>query len=157
MYCPVCGAEGTAGLKFCKRCGANLGQTPSKINYGKIAGMFWAIAVFGIVSVGTLIGCMVPLVIAGHAGVNIIGPIMVVGGGVILAIALLLIWQLSRLISVVKDEGEERVRRPVVIRQPDAPQITSPQLAAPPHAVGSVTEHTTRTFDPVYRESEQQR
>jgi predicted lipid-binding transport protein (Tim44 family) len=156
MFCPVCGIEGTAGLKYCKRCGATLGQpesTPARrIDYGKIAGMFWAVAVFGIVSIGTLIGCMIPLTVF-HAGAGIIMPIMAFGSAAIITISVLLIRQLSRLIGLVeKEEPAAEVKKPATSRQYNAPQI-----AAEPRSVSSVTEHTTRTFDPAYRDSQSER
>ena len=66
MYCPNCGAEFTNGLKYCKRCGANLSQSVSSAmsgdDIGKFASMFWAIAVYGFVSLAVLIGGVIALV-----------------------------------------------------------------------------------------------
>ncbi|HXG92267.1 MAG TPA: hypothetical protein VNN73_07850 [Blastocatellia bacterium] len=152
MYCPDCGTECAEGLRFCTRCGVSLTKElkseQPKISFGKLAAMFWAIAIFGLVSISALAGIMIPLTIF-HAGKEVIVPVMIFGSGAIITIAALLIRQLARLISIVKGEDEASQRpRPVASRR------TDPQLAAPPRAFGSVTENTTRTFDPVYRDSE---
>ena len=38
---------------------------PAGVNVKKLVGMFWAVAVFGIISFGILFGCAIPLVIFG--------------------------------------------------------------------------------------------
>ena len=49
MYCPVCGAESTQGLNYCKRCGSGLGaSTPPmepRASFGKMMGMLLPVAV----------------------------------------------------------------------------------------------------------------
>ena len=170
MNCPSCGAEYSYGLRYCKRCGENLSQQtngldqpssahgasikrmkkneygwdieeiePAGVNVKKLVGMFWAVAVFGIVSFGILFGCAIPLVIFG-ADKRMLIPMFMFGSGAIVLIAWLLIQQMSRLIGMVeRNKTPRRVRRQAEQEQP--------QMAAPPRAVGSVTEHTTRNFD----------
>jgi hypothetical protein len=63
----------------------------------------------------------------------------------------LLIRQLSRLISIAEEEGaQEKMLAP-------NRQYGAIQLPAPPAAVGSVTENTTRTFDPAYKDTQSQK
>ena len=175
-YCPSCGSENSHGLRYCKRCGESLGQPtndleqeknmhgatikrvkqgqygwdieeiePPGINVKKLASMFWAVAVFGFISFGILFGCAIPLKIFG-ADRSILIPMFMFGSGAIVMIAWLLIQQLSRLIGMV--ERENKSPRPIS-RQPEPER---PQIVAPPRAVSSVTEHTTRNFDQVYKE-----
>ncbi len=175
-YCPSCGSENSQGLRYCKRCGESLGQPtndleqqknmqgatikrvkqgqygwdieeiePPGISVKKLASLFWAVAVFGFISFGTLIGCAIPLTIFG-AGRSILIPMFMFGSGAIVMIAWLLIQQLSRLIGLV-----ERENKPP--RQTSRPSASErPQIVAQPRAVSSVTEHTTRNFDQVYKE-----
>jgi len=154
MYCPVCGAEGTEGLKYCKRCGTSLGQeknSSSGTDYGKLAGMFWAIAVFGFISLTVLIGSAIPLTALG-ANQDVIMMIMFCGGAAIVIIAAMLMRQLSRLITLAK--GEDTTPAPV--RRVTANQFSQPQIQAPPAQFGSVTENTTRNFDAAYKNSERE-
>jgi hypothetical protein len=164
MYCPSCGVENAYGLRYCKRCGENLNnqsnavggsfkkvkrgeygweieevETPG-INMKKLTGMFWAVAVFGIVSLLSLFGSMIPLTVLG-AGRHVTVPLLIFGASAIVVISGMLIRQLSRLISMAEysQPAPRRVTMPT--------EQNYPQVAAPPRSVSSVTEHTTRNFD----------
>ena len=155
MYCPVCGAEAPEGLKFCKRCGTSL--TPPKDsmsgrNYDNVTGMFWAVAVFGFISISMLIGSAIALT-ALQAPQDVVMMVMVFGSAAIVSIALMLVRQLSRLISLARGEGDE----PKPVNRINTNQFNQPQIPAPPQQFGSVTENTTRNFDAAYRDSERER
>lgn len=60
----------------------------------------------------------------------------------------LLLRQFSRLMSSKVQAADDAPAKP----KKKLSEKTPPQLAAPREPVGSVTENTTRTFDPVYRE-----
>ena len=172
MHCPNCGAEYSEGLRYCKRCGESLsvptndldrqatGQSikrvkqtahgwdieeiePSGINARKLTGMFWAVAVFGFLSFGVMFGCSIPLAIFGVDKV-ILMSMFVFGSTAIVLIAWLLIQQVSRLVGLI--ERDSKAARPAPREQ------AAPQLDAPPRSFRSVTEHTTRNFDQVYKE-----
>jgi hypothetical protein len=152
MYCPSCGIENSHGLRYCKRCGENLTQArqpggpASGAGFRKLTGMFWAISVFGVVSLMALFGVLVPLM---HFGADrrAITFILLLGLSAIVGIASLLIRQLSRLITMAQysERQSQQVMPPVAQNYP--------QIAAPPRSVPDVTEHTTRSFDhSVYNE-----
>jgi hypothetical protein len=148
MNCPACGADNTYGLKYCKRCGESLNvpttTAPSGFPLKKLTGMFWAIAVFGIAALGIMFGCAIPLMYLGGDRRTLI-PLFGLGAGMTLMIVLMLIKQLARLVRLVEDEyrAARQIGKPI--------EQTRPQIAAPPHAVSSVTEHTTRNFDQAYQ------
>jgi hypothetical protein len=181
MNCPSCGAEYSYGLRYCKRCGESLGQPtngldqqspppgasikrlkqsehgwdieeiePAGVNVKKLVGMFWAVAVFGIVSFAILFGCAIPMMIFG-ADKRMLVPMFGFGSTAIVLIAGLLIHQVSRLIGMVEGGAKSPRADRALPRDERAP------LAAPPRAVGSVTEHTTRNFDEYERESRARR
>ena len=153
MNCPNCGAESTYGLNYCKQCGSNLLQPPvsseQRMNPAKLTGMFWAIAVFGFISLAIMFGTAIPIALVSPDRKVVLG-IVACGATVILAIAALLIKQLSRLITMMQNSPETPHK---VINRVSAPE--NPQLGAAPRAISSVTEHTTRNFEPVkYQEPE---
>src|SRR5215475_9553760 len=59
MFCPSCGFEYTQKTNYCKRCGESLSVPASadapKTQRSKIAGMFWAVAVFCLLGLVTVL------------------------------------------------------------------------------------------------------
>jgi hypothetical protein len=110
--------------------------------------MFWAISIFGLGSLATLLGCMVALAAVG-VNSETLAIVGVFGSTTILGIAGLLIWQLARLITASKQIT-------ALPQQPGrleaAPAYA--RIAEPPRPVASVTEHTTRNFEPRLVENE---
>ena len=118
----------------------------------RFTGMFFAIAALGIVG---LIACFTAFGDFAHRGLHgdellipfFLGLLFVFGiaGG--------LIWQLSRLISTFKQSVKAALTEPTPL-----PMNQPPRLVAPLKPGTSVTEHTTRSFDPaLYREAEKRR
>ena len=145
MFCPVCGSETIQGLKYCKQCGANLSlpKTGGGFSFDKLTSLFWAVAVFGIGALALLIGGAVAISALGQGGGDL-AAVVAIGFVVVLIISVMLIWQVSRIISLAhKTERTESIGKTDVIKERD----TQPQLAAPPTAVPSVTENTTRNFE----------
>ena len=155
MYCPVCGVESTQGLNYCKRCGANLTialQTTEPLGRG-LKGSHFALALASL-SLGTAVVALggLGLVLSfvedmSRQPTSGVLPklILVLGLPMVFALSVLLVWQISRLIGVPRQSAAalSQPQRPVVSTYPPV-QIASP-LA---DSAGSVTEHTTRTFDP---------
>jgi hypothetical protein len=150
MYCPSCGAQSTQGLQFCKRCGANLMPPEPLIHCRKPGGLGWLIAILVL-----MMGMPIPgLAIVYEFANNLINRsfpppnvtgLAVVGLLVILGTEGLLYRLLSRLISVYiqAEEPVQPARPRPILSQPQ------PQIGAPHEGMASVTEHTTRNFDPV--------
>jgi hypothetical protein len=172
MNCPSCHAANTTGLRYCTRCGGNLFQSAPVadverlrqtehgwdiekiespgVSVKKLAGIFWAVAVFSMVSLGALFGIAVPLTIF-HASRDLVVPLYMFGPAAIVLIAGMLIKQVSRLITMM--ENDSRAARPV----PRLAEPKPPQVAAPPPSFRSVTEHTTRNFEAAYRDASEHR
>jgi hypothetical protein len=71
---------------------------------------------------------------------------------VILTIAWLLIRQLSRVLSMSQLSGDA-----TQAQKPNLGEKPVQQIDVPREPVSSVTEHTTRTFEPISRERDTQR
>jgi len=171
MQCPLCGAANTTGLRYCTRCGGNLVQSAPAadverlrqtehgwdiekielpgISGKRLSGVFWAVATFAMVSLFVLFGLSVPLTLF-HAPKEVVVPLFMFGPAAIVLIAWMLIKQLSRLVTMMEEDRRGARQKPRVAASP-------PQIAAPPASFRSVTEHTTRNFEPAYRDAGEQR
>lgn len=141
MYCSHCGAESVQGSQYCKRCGANLIQKPQAL--------VWIVA-FGI-------AMMMGLPMGGIAIVFERTPGLLEKGlplwflMALATISLLMVsmatFLLSRLLLPVfknyLQSGEAKEAKKPALGG-DAPL----RIDAHPHSVSSVTEATTRTFEP---------
>jgi len=155
MYCQFCGAEST-GLNYCKRCGANLTvpQTSPAVQFVPIS-LTKPILIIGIlvglITLGGFAGIVSGTVEMVERGAGSVSPALPIFGlPCILVIDILLIRQLSKLISAVL--SPDRVQAPLA-----APPMTTDARFIPPtttarlEAAPSVTENTTRFFEETYR------
>jgi hypothetical protein len=153
MFCPSCGTENT-GLPYCNRCGANLGQISAptqivEVNVTKPA-LILALTLIGVTlgGFGALVGGALSLATVVHGNDPLIAVIFM-GMLVILIVDIFLARQLSKIITAsissptrVQPNSLVGSNRPQIqIQQPSAGRL---QPAA------SVTENTTRFFEPAY-------
>jgi hypothetical protein len=155
MYCPGCGAQATNGLKFCKQCGAGLGPGPAfsasepGITVSKLLPFF--LAVSGVCGIGLfglflVLSRIIRMGMPRGATIPIIMAVSVFGSLTIIVVVSLLVRQLSRLISILQDaDSSAQANRPV------AGEYLPVQFNTAPVCLPSVTEHTTRNFEPVLR------
>ena len=158
MYCPSCGTELTPELSYCNRCGANLRSisNQSGVPPAKLVGAAWAISIaVALVTLGgfgMIFGLVMALI---TRGVNLSAGgmgLIFFSSLIILAIDWLLVRQLSRVLNVPQLSSDAtQAKKPKLIEQ------AVRQIDAPREPVSSVTEHTTRTFEPIHRERDTQR
>jgi hypothetical protein len=149
MFCPTCGEDNTQGLKYCKRCGVNLSPVPAPTISPLIVTVF--LAVIGFITVLGFVTPMIAMSELSRKGFN--GePLMGLAFFFLLAtfsIDFMLLRMLSRLLGFTKQGRQEP--HPLLQKQPK--YVTSEQhyqqLPEPPVPIASVTEHTTRNFEPV--------
>ena len=158
MFCSSCGAEST-GLNYCKRCGANL--------TAPIAAPSVQFVPISLTKPILIIGTLIALITLGGFGGIVSGTIEMVQQGAgrvspalpvlglpcILVIDILLIRQLSKLINAALSPNRFQYQQAPIQAATAAndPRFTPPTTARLEGAP-SVTENTTRFFDPVYRE-----
>ena len=145
MYCPVCGAESTSGFNYCKRCGASLSPLTNETEAARpISKPLALLLPVALVSIVGLIAFFVSLVHLSHGGVDP-RPLIAItafAGATVLGVVGLLIWLLMQLSGIHRRLSQvEKEARPTG-------RSSQPQLQAPPISVPSVTENTTRNFDP---------
>jgi hypothetical protein len=156
MYCQTCGAECQPGLNFCNRCGGPVNVPPVKQELVPVD-IRSPVRVLGVtITLTTLLGMTILFIAlagmaAGRVDEGLLAVIGIMGMLMLLGIELSLIRLLARLLGA----GPEK-RRLLPFRKSAS---STKELYAPPHyaptlpeGVPSVTEHTTRTFSPAYRE-----
>ena len=159
MYCPSCGAEYTIELKYCNRCGANLSTAlaaqpePIVVNLTKptlIIGIVMTLLTLG--GFGLVIGGAVELAHSPQLGSDPVIAMVVMGMLTILAADTFLVRQLAKLIDASVRQGTPRISKtqmpPATVSQ--LPPLSASQFTPAP----SVTENTTRLFEPYRAPSE---
>ncbi len=157
MYCASCGNEISVELKYCNRCGANLTQGMQNVPV--------MVPVPIKLTAPTLI---VGLTILGGLGVIISGArelagmhvhpaaltwMVLFGMATLFGCTALLLRFCLKLVSLQREARQVETKNPQPALSPPQPSfIPPPQLTPRLDHVPSVTEHTTRTFSPIYKE-----
>jgi hypothetical protein len=149
MYCPSCGTEVTKELNYCNRCGANLNPATSMVEqpvrHVSMNGPFWAMALMIVIGLGIIFASLNDLAKKEihPAALTWLG---IAGFATLLSVVSILMHHLSRMSGQPQTERQSRRKRAEkeVVRPAQLP----PTRMEP---VPSVTENTTRTFEPVER------
>ena len=153
MYCSTCGADSIQGLQYCKRCGANLNPAASQASTGKPKGLVWIVA-FGIAmmmgipmgGIAVVFDRMRPLQENGFPLWFMMA--LAIASLLMMSVAMVL---LSRLLAPVF-KSYLQSSETIDAKQPKLSERSPEQINAPRNVVSSVTEDTTRVFDPVHGE-----
>jgi hypothetical protein len=152
MYCPSCGNESVLDLNYCNRCGANMTVALAPAQQMTPANLTKPTLILGLTTAGITLGGFA-LLIEGAVRLATVfsraDPIiamMMFGMITIMVSDIMLIRLLSRIIKLSLEA------KPVM--QLPKPQLTEVprQLTPRLESVPSVTEHTTRTFSPAFKE-----
>lgn len=151
MYCSSCGAAVAQGLSYCNLCGAKLSGAKidgaSKSTETLPESLIWAIVSVFVVGLGVIMGLMAMLKELLNLNVGIILAAGALVFLLLVAIEAVLIWQLISRTSAAKAAGDSKRQKDQTTKELDAAQ-----LQALPEPLPSVTEHTTRSFEPLYSE-----
>lgn len=154
MYCPSCGNALPQGLSYCNRCGADLsgiqgsgsGKGMELTQAGKLPSLLVVATVFvTLVLSGLMLGAMPLMNLIGlnqGAILSFVGLIFLT----MVAIDGVLLWQLFRITGRAKQSPVAAPER--IITSGLEPNRGQPLLE--PRM--SVTDHTTRNFEPAYEE-----
>lgn len=163
MYCQACAAEIQTGLNYCNRCGAvvNASLSTRTETPAALADLKSPVRTIGAaVTLTTLIG--ITIIFMALDGMSaralppeLLGMMGAAGFFLILVIDVMLIRILSRLVQLpvaAPAPTQTQFKRPET-RELHTPQAqTYMPAATDPLPMSSVTDHTTRTFHPVYKE-----
>jgi hypothetical protein len=161
MFCPSCGTEYTIELHYCNRCGANLSSPVAEPPQTISVNLNKAVAVIGTTLAVLTIGGFIALIVGavelskstGMRSDPIIAMIMM-GMLTILTADVFLVRQLSKLISAaLSSHKPQQLKRPpasAMLGMPSIAELPKP-ITARLEPAPSVTENTTRFFEPAYR------
>ena len=151
MYCSSCGVAVAQGLSYCNYCGAKLNgvKGDSVINSPEVKPEL-------------LVSAMVAVFVLGLAGITVLIGVMKavlhLNDGQILAFTMLsfLIMLLVEGVCIRllfrRNRGAEQTGGTALSKGQATKELDAAQARALPEPVPSVTEHTTRAFDPIYTE-----
>lgn len=150
MYCPTCGNEIAVELKYCNRCGANLSlpmaASPVLVGPVKLTGPTVVLGLTITAGLGIIFSGAAEFVRSGLHPAAIAWIVLFSTGTLFGSIALLIRF-LSKIVTMQSEKSQPRVNPPLIQRP--VPQ----QLPPRQEPIPSVTEHTTRTFSPLYRDA----
>jgi uncharacterized protein (DUF983 family) len=151
MYCSSCGVAVTQGLSYCNYCGAKLsranGDNSSKTPEVKpelLVSAMVGVFVLGLPAIIMLMGVMKAVL-----DLNV---------GLILAFTLLSFLIMLMIEGVILRLLFSRKRRAgeagdtALSKEQETKELDAAQMRVLPEPVPSVTEHTTRAFEPIYTE-----
>jgi hypothetical protein len=151
MYCSSCGVAVTQGLSYCNYCGAKLNAVKGdnvikspEVKPELLVSAMVAVFVLGLVAITMLIGVM-KSVLDLNAG-QILAFTML-SFLIMLVIEGVCIRLLLRRKRVAEEAGDT-----VLLKGQATKELDAAQARALPEHMPSVTEHTTRAFDPSYIE-----
>lgn len=139
MYCQFCGQQVTAGVNYCKQCGAEVRAStgPTRRLYlPNTTGIAMAIALLGISGPAVVLGTAIPL-LGENPGIGIMGMLF---GFLVISVGLGALIRHMQKITKLAIEGSDRA---LPLPGPVHPQF----LEAKPVTITSVTENTTRSLE----------
>ncbi len=152
MYCSSCGSAAPPGLSYCNRCGVDLRPKENEVprrsgpSPNFLVGGIVTVTTFGLFAVIMLMGVMARVLhspdglISGFAGIAFFS---------ILLVDALFAWLLLR---SRKEPNLDIIQLKETIRA----ELHAAQTAGLAQPAGSVTDHTTRTLEPVSSQRDQQ-
>ena len=151
MYCSTCGGAVAPGLSYCNHCGARLNGSAADADR-KPAELFpdslvWAIVSVFVVGLGGTIGLMAVMKDARTFAPGLIIGLSLLSFVAMLAVEGVLVYLLLSRRSGSKEAGEKSQLKASPVRE-----LGIVNERALPEPSLSVTDHTTRTLEPVYRD-----
>ena len=147
MYCSTCGVSVAEGLSYCKSCGAKLSQdnpvgNSSLVKPDLLLRLMVVTFIFGLGIIAVLMGVM--KVILGLPAEQVLGFML-------FPFLLMLILEGVFMRLLLRGKSPVERRNPSLAKQQATNELDTAQGLALPEGMPSVTEHTTRAFEPIYK------
>ena len=151
-YCPTCGNEITVELKYCNRCGANLTlpapSAPMVVAPVRMTVPSIVLALMILGGLGIIFGSATDLARSGIHPAAIVWMVLF-SAAALFGCTALVIRFFTKMLTMQREMSHAQPHRPVMSDRQQQPMHHLPPRMEP---VPSVTENTTRTFTPIYRE-----
>ncbi len=151
MYCSSCGVAVTAGLSYCNFCGEKLSRAKSEtiskspeVRPETLVAAMVFVFVFGLGAITVLMGVMKAVL---HFEVGQILAFTLLSFLIMLSLEGVFIRLLLR-----RQRGAQEAGDTVPLKGQATRELDAAQARVLPEPMPSVTEHTTRAFDPIYPE-----
>ena len=148
MYCSSCGGSVPPGLSYCNRCGADLRPKESEDPKRSlspnflVAGMVF-VTIFGLIAVTMLMGVMSQMLRASDGLIN--------GFAAVAFLAILLVDALFAFLLLRSKKSAGESADVVQLKESIRAELQATPTSGLAQPAGSVTDHTTRTLEPVLR------
>ena len=147
MYCSTCGGVVTESLTYCKHCGAKLNEAKgerriksTELSPNSLVRAIVAIFVLGTISITALMTMMKKL--AFNEGM--------INGVVMMMFLMMLILEGTFIwLLISRRRGHKEASETERVREQTTKELDRAQVRALPEPIPSVTEHTTRTLEPI--------
>lgn len=151
MYCSSCGVAVAQGLSYCNYCGAKLNGAKgdnviksSEVKPELLVSAMVGLFILGLVAIAVLIGVMKEVV---GFDLPILLAVTMFSFVLMLVVEGVLIWLLLNGRRGVKEVGDAEPTK-----EQKTKELGEGQARVLPEPMSSVTEHTTRSFEPIYSE-----
>ena len=148
MYCSSCGSALTPNLVYCNKCGARVAQNEAIESKSDIAPEFLVGAMITLFVLG--LGVMIGLMAVMKRGVGFDPPIIL--AITFLCFSLLLLIETILIFFLFRETFRRKRKGVEQLKQPTTKELEAGTPLGLPANMASVTEHTTRAFDPAYIE-----
>jgi hypothetical protein len=150
MYCSSCGVFVAQGLSYCNSCGAKLSGVKDdnliKSPEVKPESLVWAMVAVLVFGFAAIVFLMMAMKMVG-LNVGQILAFTMLSFLIMLSVEGVFIWQLLRRKRDAEETGDTALSKKQATKELDAAQAR-----VLPEPGASVTEHTTRAFEPIYSE-----
>ena len=149
MYCSSCGAAVAKGLSYCNQCGANL--IGAKGGVTKPTELFpesliWAIVSVFVIGLGCSIGLMAVMKDYGFS------QLLIVAFTLLIFVLMLAVEGVFISLLFSRKSSRKEIGETESLHEQAAKELGAAQARALSEPVPSVTDHTTRAFEPIYSE-----
>ena len=150
MYCSSCGVAVAQGLSYCNQCGAKLsgakGDSVARVAKAQPESLVWAILAVFVVGLGSIMALMGILKVQFNANLGIVIIFSLIVFLLMLVVEGVFISLLFGSKSDSKDVKSEKER----LKEQATKELDPAQPRVLTEPIASVTDHTTRAFEPVY-------
>ena len=147
MYCSSCGVAVAKGLSFCNYCGAKLPSTDTELEFREVRPGLLVSAMAGIFVLG-LPGIVFLMFMMNAVRLDPQQTMAFAWTSLLLLVALELVFLFLLLRRKPRNDPDHQGR----VKGSETKEVQAKHAGALPEPLPSVTEHTTRAFDPILRE-----